>query len=86
MHRGARANISKLLGKTRPEDVAVAFTAMTPDAQMSVFKVLMEDCDVHTVLRLPRGTFNPYTDGTLTNVVFFTQQPNSGKQGLRTTA
>ena len=43
VNRGARANISKLLGKTRPEDVAVAFRAMTPDAQMSVFKVLMED-------------------------------------------
>jgi type I restriction enzyme M protein len=38
-----------------------------------VFQVLMEDCDVHTVLRLPRGTFNPYTDGTKTNVIFFTK-------------
>lgn len=38
-----------------------------------VFKVLMEDCDVHTVLRCPRGTFNPYTDGTKTNVIFFTK-------------
>lgn len=38
-----------------------------------VFKILMEDCDVHTVLRLPRGTFNPYTDGTKTNVIFFTK-------------
>jgi|SRR5579862_919535 len=38
-----------------------------------VFRVLMEDCDVHTVLRLPRGTFNPYTDGTKTNVIFFTR-------------
>jgi type I restriction enzyme M protein len=38
-----------------------------------VFKVLMEDCAVHTVLRCPRGTFNPYTDGTKTNVIFFTK-------------
>jgi type I restriction enzyme M protein len=38
-----------------------------------VFEVLMEDCDVHTVLRCPRGTFNPYTDGTKTNVIFFTK-------------
>jgi type I restriction enzyme M protein len=44
-----------------------------------VFQVLMEDCDVHTVLRLPRGIFNPYTDGTKTNVIFFTK-------GLRTEA
>lgn len=38
-----------------------------------VFKILMEDCDLHTVFRLPRGTFNPYTDGTKTNVIFFTK-------------
>jgi type I restriction enzyme M protein len=38
-----------------------------------VFAVLMEDCDVHTVLRSPRGTFSPYTEGTKTNVVFLTK-------------
>lgn len=36
-----------------------------------VFKVLTEDCNVHTVLRLPRGTFSPYSEGTKTNVMFF---------------
>lgn len=38
-----------------------------------VFAVLMEDCDVHTVLRCPRGTFSPYSEGTMTNVLFFTK-------------
>jgi len=38
-----------------------------------VFEVLMEDCEVHTVLRLPRGTFSPYSPGTKTNVIFFTK-------------
>ncbi|TDO29485.1 type I restriction enzyme M protein [Kribbella sp. VKM Ac-2527] len=38
-----------------------------------VFEVLMQDCDVHTVLRCPRGTFSPYTEGTKTNVIFFTK-------------
>ena len=38
-----------------------------------VFQVLMADCDVHTVLRCPRGTFSPYTEGTKTNVIFFTK-------------
>jgi type I restriction enzyme M protein len=38
-----------------------------------VFEVLMEDCDVHTVLRLPRGTFSPYSEGIKTNVIFFTK-------------
>jgi len=38
-----------------------------------VFQILMEDCDVHTVLRCPRGTFSPYTEGTKTNIIFFTK-------------
>lgn len=38
-----------------------------------VFQVLMEDCDVHTLLRCPRGTFSPYTEGAQTNVLFFTK-------------
>ncbi len=38
-----------------------------------VFQVLMEDCDLHTVLRCPRGTFSPYSEGTKTNVIFFTK-------------
>jgi type I restriction enzyme M protein len=38
-----------------------------------VFQVLMEECDLHTVFRCPRGTFSPYTEGTMTNVIFFTK-------------
>lgn len=34
---------------------------------------LAERCQVHTVLRLPKGTFSPYTTGTLTNVMFFSK-------------
>lgn len=30
----------------------------------------MQDCNVHTVLRLPRGTFTPYSPGVKANVVF----------------
>lgn len=33
----------------------------------------MQDADLHTVLRCPRGTFSPYTEGTQTNVIFFTK-------------
>jgi type I restriction enzyme M protein len=36
-----------------------------------VFAILMKDCNVHTVLRLPRGTFTPYSQGVKANVVFF---------------
>ncbi len=34
-------------------------------------KLVMEDCNVHTILRLPRGTFSPYSQGVKANVVFF---------------
>jgi type I restriction enzyme M protein len=43
-----------------------------------VFKILTEDCDLHTVLRLPRGTFTPYSQGVRANVVFFTKGAPTG--------
>jgi len=43
------------------------------DQAGDVFEKLMLDCAVHTVIRLPRGTFTPYSPGTKTNVVFFTR-------------
>jgi type I restriction enzyme M protein len=36
-----------------------------------VFEILTQDCSLHTVLRLPRGTFTPYSQGVKANVVFF---------------
>lgn len=36
-----------------------------------VFEILMQDCNLHTVLRLPRGTFTPYSAGVKANVIFF---------------
>lgn len=38
-----------------------------------LWATLIEICDVHTIWRLPDGTFAPYTAGTLTNVVFLTK-------------
>jgi type I restriction enzyme M protein len=43
------------------------------DQAGEVFRILTEDCDLHTVLRLPRGTFTPYSQGVKANVVFFTK-------------
>ncbi len=40
------------------------------DKAGEVFEILMQDCEVHTVLRLPRGTFTPYSQGVKANVVF----------------
>lgn len=53
--------------------VVVPDNVLFADQAGEVFQVLMEDCDVHTLLRLPRGTFTPYSPGTKTNVIFFTK-------------
>ncbi len=41
------------------------------DKAAEVFEILMQDCNLHTILRLPRGTFTPYSQGVKANVVFF---------------
>jgi type I restriction enzyme M protein len=41
------------------------------DKAGEVFEILMHDCNLHTVLRLPRGTFTPYSQGVKANVIFF---------------
>jgi len=35
-----------------------------------VFEIVMKDANLHTVLRLPRGTFSPYSQGVKANVIF----------------
>lgn len=46
-------------------------------AGKEVRQILMNDCNVHTILRLPIGTFTPYSAGVKANVVFF-------RKGLKT--
>lgn len=53
--------------------VVVPDNVLFADQAGALFKVLCEDCDLHTVLRLPDGTFTPYSPGTKTNVIFFTK-------------
>jgi len=53
--------------------VVVPDNVLFADQAGEVFKILTEDCDLHTVLRLPNGTFTPYSPGTKTNVIFFTK-------------
>jgi magnesium transporter len=43
VRRGAKAHLSKLLGKTRPEDVALQFPRLTPAEQLEVFEILVEE-------------------------------------------
>ncbi|GHV41538.1 type I restriction endonuclease [Spirochaetia bacterium] len=40
------------------------------DKAADVFEILMADCNLHTILRLPRGTFIPYANAQA-NVIFF---------------
>jgi len=39
------------------------------DKAGEVFEIIMKDCNVHTILRLPRGTFIPYANAQA-NVIF----------------
>ncbi len=53
--------------------IVVPDNVLFADQAGEVFKILTEDCDLHTVIRLPNGTFTPYSPGTKTNVIFFTK-------------
>lgn len=53
--------------------VVVPDNCLFADQAGEVFEILMKDCVLHTVLRLPNGTFSPYSPGTKTNVIFFTK-------------
>jgi type I restriction enzyme M protein len=53
--------------------VVVPDNVLFADQAGDIFEVLLEDCDLHTVFRCPPGTFSPYTEGTKTNVLFFTK-------------
>ena len=41
------------------------------NAGRDVRQLLMKDCQMHTILRLPVGTFTPYSTGVKANVLFF---------------
>ncbi len=40
-------------------------------AGREVRRLLLTDCDLHTILRLPIGTFSPYSPGVKANILFF---------------
>ncbi len=41
------------------------------NAGRDVRGLVMQDCQLHTILRLPVGTFTPYSPGVKANVIFF---------------
>lgn len=66
-------HVLTILKKGGRAAVVVPDNVLFANQAADVFEILMADCDVHTVLRCPRGTFSPYTEGTKTNVIFFTK-------------
>lgn len=53
--------------------IVVPDNVLFEEKAAEVFEILMKDCNVHTVLRLPNGTFSPYSQGVKANVIFFTK-------------
>ena len=51
--------------------MALPDNCLFEDKAGEVFEILMQDCNLHTLLRLPRGTFTPYSQGVKANVIFF---------------
>ncbi|HLG98888.1 MAG TPA: class I SAM-dependent DNA methyltransferase [Bryobacteraceae bacterium] len=66
-------HVMTILKKGGRAAVVVPDNCLFADQAGEVFEILMQDCKLHTVLRLPNGTFSPYSPGTKTNVVFFTK-------------
>jgi type I restriction enzyme M protein len=66
-------HVMSILGPGGRAAIVVPDNVLFADQAGEVFKILTEDCDLHTVLRLPNGTFTPYSPGTKTNVIFFTK-------------
>jgi type I restriction enzyme M protein len=66
-------HVIKLLKPGGRAAVIVPDNCLFADQAGEVFRILTQVCDLHTVLRLPNGTFTPYSAGTKTNVVFFTK-------------
>jgi type I restriction enzyme M protein len=66
-------HILTILKKGGRAAVVLPDNCLFADQAGEVMKVLAEDCDLHTVLRLPRGTFTPYSQGVKANVIFFSK-------------
>jgi type I restriction enzyme M protein len=64
-------HIMSVLKKGGRAAVVLPDNVLFEDKAGEVFEILMQDCNLHTILRLPRGTFTPYAQGVKANVIFF---------------
>ena len=64
--------VEVLADKGRAAVVLPDGTLFGEGVKTKIKKMLMEECNLHTIVRLPNGVFNPYT-GIKTNLLFFTK-------------
>ena len=64
--------IAVLKAKGRAAVVLPDGTLFGEGVKTKLKKMLTEECNLHTIVRLPNGVFNPYT-GIKTNILFFTK-------------
>lgn len=64
--------IEVLTDKGRAAVVLPDGTLFGEGVKSKLKKLLTEECNLHTIIRLPNGVFNPYT-GIKTNLLFFTK-------------
>ena len=64
--------IEVLADKGRAAVVLPDGTLFGEGVKTKLKKMLTEECNLHTIVRLPNGVFNPYT-GIKTNILFFTK-------------
>lgn len=64
--------IEVLRDKGRAGVVLPDGTLFGEGVKTKIKKLLTEECNLHTIVRLPNGVFNPYT-GIKTNILFFTK-------------
>lgn len=71
--------IIELLAQPNGDKLGGRAAVVLPDGTLfgegvktKIKKMLTEECNLHTIVRLPNGVFNPYT-GIKTNILFFTK-------------
>ena len=64
--------VEVLANKGRAAVVLPDGTLFGEGVKTKIKKLLTEECNLHTIVRLPNGVFNPYT-GIKTNILFFTK-------------
>ncbi|MBB1426370.1 N-6 DNA methylase [Shewanella sp. SG44-2] len=64
--------IEVLATKGRAAVVLPDGTLFGEGVKTKIKKMLMDECNLHTIVRLPNGVFNPYTS-IKTNILFFTK-------------